>query len=232
MQADSPVILPLLFLSYNNQCNEALELHMQSIEPSAIPTGFPRKFTPGWHFPITKIFANSQYTSYVLLSVTATQLPYNQEYTHNVLGRTEAGRKKPDRADPLEKLLGESLPLPACYLQYMMDEWCSPYSSWLRTMKGCSCRTPTASVPLVGILAEVSAWSACSSEHGSVSGVLISVFFSALWPCRKKSCVKYTEAVSPGQAFQPPLLLRERTNGCTETQALSAQLPFCQGPSS
>lgn len=89
-------------------------------------------------------------------------------------------RKRPDMAGPLERFLGESPLLPACYLQYIIDEWCSPYSSWLRTMKGCSCRTPTDSVLLAGILVEVSAWSACGSEHGSGSDVLISAFFSAL----------------------------------------------------
>lgn len=77
-------------------------------------------------------------------------------------------------------------------------------------MKGCSCRTPTDSVLLADILVEVSAWSACGSEHGSGSDALISAFFSALWTCRKKSRVKYKEAAS-GQAFQPHCSLGERT---------------------
>lgn len=103
----------------------------------------------------------------------------------------------------LQRLQQDSPLLPEHYLQYMMDEWCSPYSSWLRTMKGCSCRTPTASALLPGILVEVSVCSACSSEHGSASAMLVSVFFSALWPWRKKSCVKYKEA-APYQAPQLP----------------------------
>lgn len=104
----------------------------------------------------------------------------------------------------LQRLLQDRLLLPVHYLQYMMDEWCSPYSSWLRTMKGCSCRTPTASALLPGILVEVSVCSACSSEHGSASAMLVSVFFSALWPWRKKSCVKYKEAAP----YQVPQLLQ------------------------
>lgn len=82
----------------------------------------------------------------------------------------------------LQRLPQDSPLLPVHYLQYMMDEWCSPYSSWLRTMKGCSCRTPTASALLPAILVEVSVCSACSSEHGSASAMLASVFFSALCP--------------------------------------------------
>lgn len=135
-------------------------------------------------------------------------------------------RKRPDTAGPLERFLGESPLLPACYLQYIIDEWCSPYSSWLRTMKGCSCRTPTDSVLLAGILVEVSAWSACGSEHGSGSDVLISAFFSALWTCRKKPCVKYKEAASPGQVFQPHTL-RERTKKLLYwNRSIASSTPF------
>lgn len=36
----------------------------------------------------------------MLFSVTPTWLPYNWEYTSNTLDRTQAGRKRPDTADP------------------------------------------------------------------------------------------------------------------------------------
>lgn len=58
-----------------------------------------------------------------------------------------------------------------------MDEWCSPYSSWLSTMKGCSGRSP--SEPAVDTRARTSTGPMWSSRQGSASGPLPSGFFSA-----------------------------------------------------
>lgn len=163
-----------------------------------------------------------------------TNLTAPQPRVHVQCAGQNRGWERPDTAGPLQRLLWESPLVPVHYLQYMMDEWCSPYSSWLRTMKGCSCRTPTASAPLVGILVEVSTCSACSSEHGSVSAVLISVFFSALWPWRKKSWVKYKEAAAPDQVLQPlqpagrkkNKMLHQNSSIVSSTLLLPGEYPF------
>jgi hypothetical protein len=66
---------------------------------------------------------------------------------------------------------------PQAYLQCMMDEWCSPYSSWLSTMKGCSGRSP--SDPAVDTRASTSTGPMWSSRQGSASAPLTSGFLSA-----------------------------------------------------
>ena len=67
----------------------------------------------------------------------------------------------------------------------MMEEWCSPYSSWPSTMNGCSGRTPPPSGPAVGTRVSVSSASTWSSGQGSASGPPASGFFSA--HCTKQS---------------------------------------------
>lgn len=145
-------------------------------------------------FSLHKLHAIFSHTSLTALQLRARPMCWTEQ---------RLGERGQTQLILLQRLLQESPLLPVHYLQYMMDEWCSPYSSWLRTMKGCSCRTPTASALPPGTLAEVSVCSACRSEHGSASAMLVSVFFSALWPWRKKSCVKYKEA-APYQAPQLP----------------------------
>jgi hypothetical protein len=65
------------------------------------------------------------------------------------------------------------------HLQCMMDEWCSPYSSWPSTMKGCSGWPPPPSGPAMDIRATGSTGSTWSSRKGSASEPLASGFFSA-----------------------------------------------------
>lgn len=63
-----------------------------------------------------------------------------------------------------------------------MDEWCSPYSSWLSTMKGCSGRSP--SEPAVDTRARASTGPMWRSRQSSASGPLPSSFFSAHCVCQ------------------------------------------------
>lgn len=77
----------------------------------------------------------------------------------------------------MHRLESHPTPPPRAYLQCMMDEWCSPYSSWLSTMKGCSGRSP--SEPAVDTRARTSTGPMWSSRQGSASGPLPSSFFSA-----------------------------------------------------
>lgn len=61
------------------------------------------------------------------------------------------------------------------HLQCMMDEWCSPYSSWLSLMKGCSTAAPPTSQTRIWLVESV--WSGRASVWASRSE---SVFFSKL----------------------------------------------------
>lgn len=62
-------------------------------------------------------------------------------------------------------------------LQCMMDEWCSPYSSWLSLMNGCSVdRPPAHFLPLKVV----------STGSPEVSTSSVSPFFSAFWRYRSK----------------------------------------------
>lgn len=81
------------------------------------------------------------------------------------------------------------------HLQCMMDEWCSPYSSWPSTMKGCSGRAPPPSALAEDARVRGSAGSTCSSGQGSASGPLASGFFSA--PC---GCWSGDKAAGKGPA--------------------------------
>lgn len=72
-------------------------------------------------------------------------------------------------------------------LQCMMEEWCSPYSSWLSLMKGCSAdRVPPSTPPPQFLLFEEdeSGGSLGASATGSASPA--SPFFSTVWRCHKE----------------------------------------------
>lgn len=159
MQGDIPGILPLSWPQANSLCRnqsflaalpvqstrtgtmKLIELHM----PSKMPLSNSILQSQGvslWlaspphmnlcPFSLHKLQANSSHiNSPALQSVHA-------QYKSSMLDSTEAQRKRPSTAGPLQRLFQESPLLTTPYLQYMMDEWCSPYSSWLRTMKGCS----------------------------------------------------------------------------------------------
>ncbi len=67
------------------------------------------------------------------------------------------------------------------HLQCMMEEWCSPYSSWLSLMKGCSADRPPSAPPpqLLLFEEEDSRGSLEVSARGSTSPA--SPFFSGVW---------------------------------------------------
>lgn len=74
-------------------------------------------------------------------------------------------------------------------LQCMMEEWCSPYSSWLSLMKGCSIDRPPPSVPPPQLLLfeeDESGGSLEVSATGSASPA--SPFFSSVWRQHIEGC--------------------------------------------
>lgn len=78
------------------------------------------------------------------------------------------------------------------HLQCMMEEWCSPYSSWLSLMKGCSADRPPPSAPppppqlLLLDEEEESGGSPQISARGSTSPA--SPFFSGVWREHMEGC--------------------------------------------
>lgn len=83
---------------------------------------------------------------------------------------------------------------PGQYLQCMIDEWCSPYSSWLSTINGCSGFSPPPDErPLVPFI-RASTGSCCVSGRGSGSASTVSGFFSML--CCKEQNITSRAAAS------------------------------------
>lgn len=124
-------------------------------------------------------------------------------------------RHSPKRPAPTPvSVLPGGLALAGTHLQCMMEEWCSPYSSWPSTMNGCSGRTPPPSGPAVEARVSVSAASTWSSGQGSPSGPLASGFFSA--HCAKQSGTSHCDRSALGPVIR---LLQGHTMGYPECLA-------------
>lgn len=66
-------------------------------------------------------------------------------------------------------------------LQCIMEEWCSPYSSWLSLMKGCSDRSPLSPSPKPLLLFEEDDSRGLLKVSVTGSASPSSTFFSGVW---------------------------------------------------
>lgn len=91
-------------------------------------------------------------------------------------------------------------------LQCMMEEWCSPYSSWLSLIKGCSADRPPPSDPPPQLLLFEEGDSGVSLEISAAgSASAVSPFFSSVWRKHKQmlSMCKLSTS-SPSKQCQQP----------------------------